>query len=118
MIEASILSEPKLSDNSTAVEMIEDNFGPGELDAVEIDFEGFPSSVRDSFEGLSPAELNRLAWRPTAWSPGSIEKQIVLQLRIFFEVDFRGAMGRGIHHSEDNVDYGNGTYAPMRNMPL
>lgn len=112
-----ILSDPKLSDNSTAGEMIEDD-GPGELEAVEIDLQGMPESVRDSFGGLSPAELNAIAWRPTAWSAGSHEKQIVLQVRGFFAADFRGVMGRGIHHVGDNPAYGNGTYAPVRNMPL
>lgn len=95
-----------MSDNSTAAESIEGNFEPGAFDAVEIDFEVVAECVRNIFEGLSPAELNRLAWRPTEWSPGSIEKQIVLQLRISFEVNFKRPMGWGINHAADNTDEG------------
>ncbi len=80
-----------------------------EDDPVEIDFMGMPESVAEKFD-FSQIELNHIAWHRTEWSPGTFEKQVVMQLRYSFGVRWSYPIGHGMNRFDDHCEFGNGTY--------
>lgn len=88
-----------------------DDDEPQELDTISLDVRDIPSEVLDLFSGLPVEDLNSLAWKPASWSPGTLERQIVYQLRVIFNVDFTGLGGSQIFHPDDNPMRGTGTFA-------
>lgn len=87
---------------------------PGELDSIRLDVHDIPTEVVEKFISLPIEELNRLAWTATRWSPGTLERQLVYQLRATFEVNFKRPMGWGINHAADNPNGGTGTLPEPR----
>lgn len=82
---------------------------PEEFDTITLDLRGIPPEVSQQFTSSTVAELNRMAWTATGWSPGTLEKQIILQLRATFRVAFSKPVGWGMNHAGDNAEGGVGT---------
>lgn len=91
---------------------------PAEFDALSdcstsLDTLGMPAQSIEPFR-LSSSELHEIAHCATQWSPGTFEKQIVLQLRRRYGVTFDRNGGSDIFHSLDNLEAGTGNTRHLR----
>lgn len=79
----------------------------------DLDLSCVPAEVAAKFDKMTKDDVRELANNPTKWSPGTYEKQIVLQARMNLWVAFGS---RGIHHPEDRKTQGVGTPVPVRTV--
>lgn len=77
--------------------------------AKAVDWKQFPTEVFQMFGQLTEVQLCEMAWKGTRWSPATIEKLFIFQIRINFGCNFSNLGGSGIHHQGDNREPGTGT---------